>query len=385
MSNKYIRKGSYSGLWKSKGPQIAKIDIELTERCNNNCIHCYINLPASDNEALKRELSTEKWKEIIDQIAYLGALEIHFTGGEPLLRKDFLDLYLYTRKLGMKIMIFTNATLITKRIAELFKKIPPLKDIEITVYGMKQESYEAVTGTPGSFKKFRKGIANLKKNNVPFILKSAILPPNKDEMDEFEKWAEEITSMKMKPSYSFFYDLRGRRDSDEKNELIKNLRLSPVEGMKILTSDKETYGKEMKGFVENFLGKPDAQLFNCGAGIGGTIDAYGVYQPCLLLRHPDVTHDLNTYSLKDILTTKIPEMKKIEAKDPDYLKKCAKCFLKGLCEQCPAKSWSEHGTLDTPVEHLCEEAHEQAEYLGLIEKGEKGWEVEDWKERIKNL
>lgn len=372
-------------MWEKKGPLISSMDIELTERCNNNCIHCYINLPASDRGALSKELSKERWKELIGQIAALGALDIRFTGGEPLIRKDFQDLYLYTRKLGIRVLIFTNATLITNEIAELFKKIPPLRDIEITVYGMRQESYEAVTQISGSFKKFREGIDNLRKNNIPFILKSALLPPNKDEMDVFEKWSIEITSMEKKPSYSFFYDLRGRRDSDEKNKTIEGLRLNPKEGLKVLTSDENNYRKEMKDFAKNFLNKPDAKLFNCGAGIGGTIDAYGVYQPCLLLRHPDVTYDLKDYSLKEIFAKQIPEMKKMDAKNPDYLKRCAKCFLRGLCEQCPAKSWSEHGTLDTPVEHLCAEAHEQAVYLGLIKEGEKGWEVEDWEERIKKL
>ncbi len=372
-------------MWEKKGPLVYSIEIELTERCNNNCIHCYINLPAADRGAMKRELSTEKWKDIISQIADLGALEIRFTGGEPLIRKDFRELYLFTRKLGVKVLIFTNATLITEEMAELFKKIPPLKDIEITVYGMKKESYEAVTRTPGSFKMFRDGIGNLRRNKVPFILKSAILPPNKDERKDFEKWAAEITSMGKKPSYSFFFDLRGRRDLDEKNKIIEGLRLNPGEGLKILTSDEKNYRKEMKEFAENFLKTPNARLFNCGAGIGGTIDAYGIYQPCLLLRHPDVTHDLKKITLKDILTKNMPELKKIEAKNPEYLNKCANCFLKGLCEQCPGKSWSEHGTLDTPVDHLCKEAHHQARYLGLLKENEFSWEVVDWEERIKKL
>ena len=71
--------------------------------------------------------------------------------------------------------------------------------------------------------------------------------------------------------------------------------------------------------------------------------------------------------------------------NPDYLSRCAVCFLKGLCEQCPGKSWSEHGTLDTPVEYLCEVAHEQAEFLGLIAKKEKAWEIKNWKSRIEKL
>ncbi len=386
MSEEYLRTEGYSGLWdKGKGPVVSSMTIELTERCNNNCIHCYINLPEDDRESKKRELSTESWKKILKQIAHLGAMEIRFTGGEPLIRNDFRDLYIYSRKLGMKVLIFTNATLINDDIARLFKKIPPLKDIEVTVYGMRKDSYEAVTRVEGSFGKFRDGIDNLKKYNIPFILKSAVLPPNKEEMGEFEKWAKLISSKKTNPSYSFFYDLRGRRDSEKKNKLISRLRLSPEEGLKILTKDKDKFKSEMKSFVKDFLKEPGPALFNCGAGTGGSIDAYGVYQPCLLLRHPEVNWNLKDHTLKEIFSEKIPQLKIMEAVNPRYLSRCAKCFLKGLCEQCPAKSWSEHGTLDTPVEHLCAEAHAQAIALGLIKEGEKGWEVTDWEERIEKL
>jgi radical SAM protein with 4Fe4S-binding SPASM domain len=107
-----------------------------------------------------------------------------------------------------------------------------------------------------------------------------------------------------------------------------------------------------------------------------------VLQPCLLLRHPDTVYDLKSGSLEDALRSFFPRLREWGATDAGYLARCAKCFLKGLCEQCPAKSWMEHGTLDTPVEYLCQVTHAQAADLGLINPGEKGWEVVDWKERV---
>jgi hypothetical protein len=56
--------------------------------------------------------------------------------------------------------------------------------------------------------------------------------------------------------------------------------------------------------------------------------------------------------------------------------------LHGLCEQCPAKSWGEHGTLDTPVDYFCQMVHAQARRLGLLKEGENAWEVSDWQERL---
>ena len=78
-------------------------------------------------------------------------------------------------------------------------------------------------------------------------------------------------------------------------------------------------------------------------------------------------------------------MRETKATNPDYLARCAGCILKGFCEQCPARSWSEHGTLDTPVEYLCEVAHVQARYLGWLREGERAWEVKDGWDRLRRF
>jgi hypothetical protein len=93
-------------------------------------------------------------------------------------------------------------------------------------------------------------------------------------------------------------------------------------------------------------------------------------------------YDLKNGSLKDALENFFPKIRGIKAINSAYLSRCAKCFLKGFCAQCPAKSWSEHGSLDLPVEYLCGIAHTQARFLGLLVKNEKAWEVKEWKERI---
>lgn len=372
-------------LWKGKSPLIGRLDIELTERCNNNCIHCCINLPADDKEAKARELAIEEWKKILTEAVSLGCLTVRFTGGEPLLRGDFEELYLFARRSGLKVLLFTNACLLSPRLADLFCHIPPLEKIEVSVYGMKESSYEANTRTPGSFKIAWQGINLLLDKKIPFVVKSAILPYNKDEIDEFEKWAATIPWMDKPPSYSMFFDLHCRRDG-KKNELIKKLRQTPEEGLKVLSRKGDAYLKEMQEFCSKFIGPPGDRLFSCGSGLGGgCVDAYGVFQPCMMLRHPDTVYDLKKGTLHDALTNFFPRLREMKAVNPEYLARCAKCFLKGLCEQCPAKSWEEHGTLDTPVEYFCEIAHAQARYLGLLKEGEMAWEVENWRERIKGF
>jgi len=368
---------------------LSHLDIELTERCDNACIHCYINLPAEDVKAAAAEMDTAFVKHILQQAAGLGALDVRFTGGEPLLRDDFAELYLFSRRLGLRVTLFTNARRITPELAQLMGRIVPGKPVEVTVYGMHSESYDAVAARRGAWKEFRRGVDLLLEYKIPFIVKQAFLPPNRHEIEEFEAWAATLPGMQQNPGYSMNFDLRARRDNPAKNRFIRSLRLSPDETVRMLARNPG-YVKEMRQFCAKFIGPPGDRLFGCGAGKGITVDAYGRAQMCLQLRHPEVVYDLRSAGktiggespLRYVLSQVFPEWRERRAENPDYLRRCARCFLKGLCEQCPAKSWQEHGTLDTPVEYLCQVAHAQARELGLIGEQENGWEVKEWRERI---
>jgi radical SAM protein with 4Fe4S-binding SPASM domain len=145
------------------------------------------------------------------------------------------------------------------------------------------------------------------------------------------------------------------------------------------------YRLGMMQFSAGFMYPQGDVLFNCGAGETGCVDAYGGYQMCMLLRHPQMVYDITHGSLHEALVDNFPIWRETRASHPDYLQRCARCFLKGMCEQCPGKSWMEHGTLDTPVEYLCQVAHAQARFLDLISEGEKAWEIENWRQRIERL
>ena len=379
--------------WHGKQPLLGQLDMELTERCNNNCIHCCINLPEDDVDARNREMGTDFVKDILKEAAGLGCLTVRFTGGEPLLREDFAELYEFTRRLGMQVMLFTNGRLITPELASLLSRIPPGHVVEVSVYGMRPESYDRAVGKKGAFAQFRSGVALLEKHQIPFIVKAALLPFLKDDLAEFESWAQTIPRMDGKPVYSMNFDLRSRRDDPAKNARIRKLRLPPQETVSIL-SRNPIYLKDMKQFCGKFMGPPGDRLFSCGAGHGTCVDAYGKAQMCLPLRDPDMVYDLGAHyvdkadgqsALRYAITEFFPGLRQRRATNPEYLRRCAVCFLKGLCEQCPAKSWAEHDTLDTPVEYLCDVAHAQARHLGLITDNENAWEVEDWRERVKRF
>lgn len=88
--------------------------IELTGRCNLFCGHCYL---LKENKR-PDPLTTIRIKELLSELASAGTLNLVFTGGEAFLRADFMELCAYARRLGFDLRIFTNGTLIDKKLPD---------------------------------------------------------------------------------------------------------------------------------------------------------------------------------------------------------------------------------------------------------------------------
>jgi len=366
-----------AGLWAAKAPALTRLDIELTERCNNDCLHCSVNRPAGDAEARSREWPAARWRALLAEAAALGCLVVRFTGGEPLLRDDFAEIYLHARRRGLRVMLFTNAALVTDETAALLARVPPLEAVEVSVYGMTEAACEAVTRARGSFAAARRGLGRLLDAGVAVAVKGAVLPPTRGEVEAFEAWAAGLSGQSGPPPLVTLLDLRSRRDGD-KSDAIAALRPTADEFVRLARRRGDAVVGEWREFVARSGGPPGDRRFTChGPGGAAAVEPYGRLQLCLGLRHPAAVYDLSGGSLREAVTEFLPRLRETRATDPAYLARCAKCFLKGLCEQCPAKSWAEHGTMDTPVEYFCGVAHAQAVAAGLLERGEKAWTVGD--------
>jgi radical SAM protein with 4Fe4S-binding SPASM domain len=350
------------GIKKARRSLLPWLDIELTERCNNNCVHCCINRPAADRAAQRRELSASQLDDVFKQAAKLGCLTVRLTGGEPLLRADFPEIYLAARRKGLRVKLLTNGCLLTPALARLFAAVPPLEKIELTAYGHDRRSYEAATRMPGSFAQFKRGLSLLSKYQVPHAVKGVLFQNTLKDKARFESWVTRRTGEK--PAITMMLDLRHRRDSRTRNSVIQCLRLSPVQAAATACADP-LFREQMKVFPTRYMGAQGKRLFTCSAGTSVCLDAYGRLQPCLLLRKRELTYDLNKGSLRDALTNFFPRVLSVEAKYHGYFDRCARCGLKGFCHQCPARSYIEHGALDKPVEYLCAVAHQQAWPLHL--------------------
>lgn len=189
--------------------------LEITARCNNNCSHCYINLPAGDAVARSKELSLNEILSIAGQAVEMGAMWCLITGGEPLLRPDFSDIYLALKRMGLLVGVFTNATLIRERHVDLFKRYPP-RNLEVTVYGLTRKTYEAVTRHDGLFAAFRRGLGLLLENAVPVTLKAMALRSNLHELERIADFCRRHTQgyYRFDPQLHLRYDRDPQRNSD---------------------------------------------------------------------------------------------------------------------------------------------------------------------------
>ncbi|MGE5125203.1 MAG: radical SAM protein, partial [Betaproteobacteria bacterium] len=173
------------------------VSIEVTRRCPLQCAHCYNNLPMADREARSRELSREEHFRLLDELAAAGSLWVLFTGGEIFARADFLDIYLYAKRKGFLVTLFTNGTLITKRIADTLAEYRPFS-IEITLYGRTREAYERLTGVPGSYDRCLDGIRLLRERGLPLFLKTVAVSINRNEIPGMKRFVEEELGLPFK-------------------------------------------------------------------------------------------------------------------------------------------------------------------------------------------
>ena len=321
---------------------------ELTFRCNLRCVHCYCNLPLNDKEAVEKELTTQDVFKIFDQMAEAGCLWLLITGGEPLVRKDFLEVYAYAKKKGFIITLFTNGMLMTPEIADYLAEWRPFL-IEITLYGATKETYEKVTGVPGSFLRCKKGIDLLLDRKIPLGLKTMVMTLNHDELWEIKEYAERLDV-----KFRFDPALNPRLDG---SKAPCSLRLSPEDVLKLDLTD-EKRAKEWKDFCEKFIGPPQSDgLFDCGAGVSTFhIDPYGQMSMCEMVRFK--SYDLRNGSFEEGWHQFLPELLALKPAG-DY--PCARCELISLCGQCPGWAWLENGNPELPVEYLCQLAHLRAD------------------------
>lgn len=332
--------------------------LELTRRCNNHCRHCYNNLPAGDSRALAEELSTQEVIRILDEITAAGCVWLLLTGGEIFLRPDFLDIYDHARERGLLLTLFTNGTLIASQAADHLARHRPFS-IEITLYGATRETYERVTGTPGSFDHCLHGIFLLRDRGLPLKLKATVSTLNRHEIPEMKRLAEDNLGL----PFRFDALLNPRCDCSLKP---LDVRLSPEEVVQLDLADPKRV-EALRDFARSKPGHAagnshGTSLYPCGGGRHSfAIDPRGRLRACAI--SPDEGFDLRAGSFQEGWGRFLAQVRE---RAIDRTTKCLRCSLRPLCGTCPANSELECGDPQQPVDFLCRVAHLRAYALGLL-------------------
>ncbi len=326
--------------------------IEITRRCNNSCVHCYSNLPLTDQAARQDEMSAREHFRILDEMAAAGCLWVLFTGGEIFARKDFLDIYTHAKQQGFLITLFTNGTLITPDIADYLAELPPFY-MEITLYGYTRQTYEEVSGVPGSYERCLQGIRLLTERNLPLKLKSMALTVNQNEIWQMKRFAEEDLGLEFR-----FDALVNPRYDCSQSPL--DVRLKPIDVVKMDLLDPKRVA-EWKKFAVQFGGLPTSaeetqKLWRCGGGVNAfAIDPYGMMRMCAMSQ--DDAYDLRQGHFEQGWQE---TLYKLRQKRITRQTKCVTCGIRSMCGMCPANAQLECMDPETPVDFLCQVAHLRA-------------------------
>ncbi|MBN2062386.1 MAG: 12,18-didecarboxysiroheme deacetylase [Deltaproteobacteria bacterium] len=177
----------------------------ITQACNLRCIHCYAHAVEKTRD---RELDRKQAFEVIDDLAGFGVPVILFSGGEPLIRSDLEDLATYAVDKGMRAVISTNGTLITKEKARSLKKIG-LSYVGVSLDGM-EEVNDRFRKKKGAFMEALKGIRNCQDADLKVGLRFTI---NRMNMNEIPAIFDLIEKMDI-PRVCFYHLVYSGRGSE---------------------------------------------------------------------------------------------------------------------------------------------------------------------------
>lgn len=257
---------------------------ELTCRCNLRCVMCYTD-PFNTREKIRQELTTDEALHILDEVVEAGCLGLILTGGEPLARRDFFQIYEEAHAQGLRLNILTNGTLIDEKTADRFAKNPPDR-IEISLHGLTKEIFEKITQGRGSFDKCLRSIELLLERGIPLTLKATAMTLNLHEILTIKNYVQGL-SKKGNVQFRLSEWMRSRLDggADPFQFQVSEESLKELEA-----SDPEL--DQAKDGMKDFLKAA------CYSGIHNFhIDAYGRLQLCSGNRR--MSYDLRKGSFRE--------------------------------------------------------------------------------------
>lgn len=320
---------------------------ELTYRCNERCTHCYLDV-SSPHADTSGELTTADCFHIVDGLAAAGALNLAFSGGEILVRRDFFEIAEYARTRRFLLRLFTNGTLLTPSVADRIAALHPYA-AEISIYSTQAEIHDTITRLPGSFELSTRALRLLRERGVRTVIKTPLMRENVREFHALQALAQESGAQ-------FRYDITiTPKDDGSRMPLQHRLTYDDLVWLFREAIDPNLW-------VSRTV-KPEAGT--CAIASNALlIDPYGNVFPCVQTRI--AAGNLRQQSLQTIWE-EAPVWKELAGLTLSALPMCRACELQTLCVRCHGLARLEDGDLRAPALVNCREALARRQVL--VEKG----------------
>lgn len=314
-------------------PQLTNLHIEITSKCNERCIHCYI-----PHENKITHMDPDLFFDILEQCKDMRLLHLTLSGGEPMLHRNFLDFLRKCKEYNFSVNVLSNLTLLDNEIVKELKA-NPLLGVQASLYSMDPAIHDEITQMKGSFEKTKNGILKLIENDIPLQISSPIMRQNKNCYGDVKKWAE-----KYKIHAGDDYVIIG-----EYNHSIKNLRcrLSIDEIKDLINYKVENNIKYLKQIEAEAKKKKDSTPddFVCSVCYSSIcITENGSVYPCAGWQDY-VVSNVKEAPLRDIWdnSEKVQYLRNLRKKD---FPKCIQCSDKDFCTMCMVRNANESPTGD---------------------------------------
>jgi MoaA/NifB/PqqE/SkfB family radical SAM enzyme len=338
--------------------------VDLTYRCNNTCRHCWLWLPPDAPEG-KDELSFDELRRIAGEARAMGCRTWNMSGGEPMLRPDFAEIFDYLTSRAASYGLNTNGTLITPAIAQRLKRKGSKM---IALYGATAEVYDAVTRHPGGFEEVMRGFAYLREAGAGFTVQLIPMRANWHQWDRMIELAKSLSPHWRVGAAWLFLSSDG---SAHRNREIAAQRLAPRDVIEVDQPDP-TYDERME---EISAGEESCEDV-CGIAANGDdrlfaaciarrrdfhIDPYGKMSFCCYIKDPLLRCDLRRDTFRQAWEEFIPSLGE-NVRGGEYRASCGACERRADCRWCAAYSYLETGCYSAPVPYLCAVAEETRKF-----------------------
>ena len=335
--------------------------MDLTYRCNNQCRHCWLSLPAGASEKTS-ELTFDNICRIVDDARAMGCRQWSISGGEPLLRPDFPEIFDYLTRKAVSYTLNTNGTLITPEIARLLTRRGTKM---IALYGATSDVYDHITRHPGGFEKVMNGFENLRQAGAGFIVQLIPMKDNYHQWDDMIALAKTLSKHWRCGAPWLYLSCDGAK---QRNEEIIAQRLLPVDVIELDQPDVSY--EERNANPENL---PDDRLFaSCIAGRRDFhVDPYGRMSWCGFIKDKALRYDLRKGSFADAWDNFIPSCANKVCGGNEWHKNCGSCENRKDCRWCAVYAYLETGRYSAPIPHLCDVAKEARKYKDAWRKNHR--------------